>query len=497
MVRSAFIGAIAGMALGVPWLALLYAGARVLGVPFAPFELFDRLVRLLPGPAIAALIETLVRALQTARLGATAELAHTVEAALAVGLTLTGLGVFGAIHGALSWRAESRAPHRSLALGAAMGLTLGLLITQPGAGLLWGLALGWVRREWLALPEAAPVNLARRRWLRRVGVGAAALTILGLGLERWLKRPESETMGVPVAPTPHPLTGFLPVPGTRPEITPIADFYQVDIKLDPPPLDSATWALEVGGLVRRPLKLTYAELIALPTVEFDATLECISNTVGGDLISTTRFSGVPLREVLGRAGLTPEVLDIAFICADGYSESLPVEAALDPGTVLCVAMGGAPLTPEHGYPVRVFTPNRFGMKNPKWITRIEAMSDDYQGFWERRGWREAGWVKTTSVIDAARRNGAVLIEAGGVAYAGARGVQSVEVRVDDGDWVAAELKPALSPLTWVLWRVSLESMPGTHRLTVRATDGNGARQTERKTIPFPEGATGYHHLTVT
>jgi DMSO/TMAO reductase YedYZ molybdopterin-dependent catalytic subunit len=310
------------------------------------------------------------------------------------------------------------------------------------------------------------------------------------------------------------------VAGTRPEITPIADFYRVDINLLPPgdaaflegddsltqrllaqggetELPETGYRLQVGGLVERPLALSLADLKSYPMVEQYATLACISNPIGGDLISTTLFQGARLKDVLEDAGLLAEAADLKFTSVDGYTESLPIESALDPRTLLCYAMGGQPLTREHGFPLRLYTPDRFGMKNPKWIIKIEAVAEDYLGFWEQRGWSEDAWVQTTSVIDAIQDTGTRMVEVGGIAFAGARGIKQVELRIDEGEWIAAEMNRALSQLTWVLWKAQVELSPGRHRLTVRATDGSGVVQTEERSPTHPDGATGYHSRTIT
>jgi hypothetical protein len=314
--------------------------------------------------------------------------------------------------------------------------------------------------------------------------------------------------------------GFEPVPGTRPEITPIDDFYRVDINLLPPGdvefLDSAdplvqrllaqggdtdlpadTYKLAVAGLVKNPLSLSLADLKSYPKVEQYATLECISNPIGGDLISTTLFQGARLKDILETAELDSNVLDVKFTAVDGYTESLPVQIALHPETLLCYSMGNQPLTKTHGSPLRLYTPNRFGIKNPKWLIKIEAIDTDYQGFWQQRGWTESGIVKTTTVIDTIQtdENNQTLV--GGIAFAGARGIQSVELRVNEGEWIPVDLDRALSSLTWVLWRTSLELPPGDHEITVRAIDGKGEVQTERRSGTHLNGATGHHSTSIT
>lgn len=477
-------GAAFGALLGAPLLALMFLG-RAARLPFAPFDLFALIVQVLPGAITNTGLELLVGALQATRLGPTADLAKTFEAALALTLFLALLAALGA------WA------HPALGLGlwlvllpagllARWSLTAHLWIFLLCLG--WGLALTRLTRHW-----NAPLDKSRRRFLAQLGTGLAALTVGGWVLGRWV----GARRGDALPDGPRPATdGFAPVTGVRPELTPLPEFYQVAIKLDPPPLDLSTWSLGVAGTVAQPLTLIYADLTALPATDFYATLECISNRVGGDLISTTLFTGVALRDVLALAGPLPETIDIQFTCADGYTESLSLEAALNPDTRLCYAMSGVPLPPEHGYPLRLFVPNRFGMKNPKWITKITAVPDDYLGFWEQRRWTDIARVETTAVIDIAQIDEAGNLTAGGIAYAGARGISQVELKVDDSEWIPAELKPALAPLTWVLWRLALTVAPGPHRLTVRATDGDGQPQTARGAEPRPNGATGYHKITL-
>jgi hypothetical protein len=253
----------------------------------------------------------------------------------------------------------------------------------------------------------------------------------------------------------------------------------------------------VDGLVKNPLALSLEDLKSYPPIEQFATLECISNPIGGDLISTTLFQGVRLRDVLESAEVDPSVVDLKFTCVDGYSESLPLEAAFRPETILCHSMGNQPLTRSHGAPLRLYTPNRFGIKNPKWLIKIEAIDTDYLGFWQQRGWSESGLIKTTSVIDTIVSDSGIQTQVGGIAFSGARGIQGVEWRVDEGPWMTAEIDRPLSNLTWVLWRGSAEISPGEHKITVRAIDGNGGVQTERRSNTHPDGATGYHSKRVT
>ncbi len=527
-----------GLLLGLPWLALGALGAALAGLPQPAFALFEALARYLPGGLVTAVLEVMVGLLQGAQVASTDQAGKAVETVMAY---LAGLAL-AAVVAVVGLRLERGRPVSpaglvtGLLLGAASlpaaGLTgWGAAAPLVGAvwslalGVAWGLALGWGVNQWAAR-AAAPTDEARRAFLLRLAGASLLATGAGAVLARWLGRPavaseqpQRTARYVPQpTPTPPPRQAFVPLPGTRPEVSPLEDFYRIDINLSPTDPERVARVsqdvaerlaraagvavpperhlLTVEGLVERPRVFGLSQLYALPSVEFYATLECISNRIGGDLIDTTTFRGLRLRDVLEPLGLRPETVDLRFTCADGYTESLPLAWALDERTVLVYAMGGQPLTPEHGFPLRLYTPDRFGMKNPKWLVRIEAIDEDYRGYWEQRGWSEEAWVKTTSVIDVALSPEPGVIEAGGIAFAGARGVAGVEVQVDDGPWVPAELDRALSSLAWVLWRARVQAAPGRRELRVRAIDGTGEVQDPRERDPFPEGATGYHSLVV-
>jgi DMSO/TMAO reductase YedYZ molybdopterin-dependent catalytic subunit len=297
------------------------------------------------------------------------------------------------------------------------------------------------------------------------------------------------------------------------EVTPNDRFFRVDVNLQPPVVDPATWRLRVWGLVKKPLKLGYEELKALPAVEEYATLECVSNEVGGDLISTARWRGVRLRDLLKRAGVMEEATYIVFRCQDGYDVGIPLERGLMEGTLLAYEMNGAPLPREHGFPLRAVVPGYYGMMNPKWITEIEVVGKSYEGFWQRRGWANEATYQTHSWIalpgesrlkerfpglKPPRLRAGQRTVVAGVAFAGDRGIRRVEVSVDGGEtWEEATVKDPLSGYTWVLW--AKEWVPqgeGGFRLMVRATDGEGFVQLAEVRQPFPAGATGYHVVEV-
>ncbi|MBV9667364.1 MAG: molybdopterin-dependent oxidoreductase [Nitrososphaeraceae archaeon] len=299
------------------------------------------------------------------------------------------------------------------------------------------------------------------------------------------------------------------------EITPTDLFYRIDKNPIVPVVMASTWKLTVKGLVTKPLELNYTELRNLPSVEEFATLECVSNKIGGELISTAVWKGVRLKDILGKAQVIPSAKYIVFRCYDGYDVGIPLERGLFEGSILAYDMNGASLTAEHGYPVRAIVPGLYGMMNPKWITEIELVDSIYEGYWQRKGWANNAKYNTQSFIvipgSAAVRqrfnnlaaSSAVvpspsgMVPVAGVAFAGDRGVSKVEVSTDGGaTWKDARLKDPLSQYTWVLWTIEL-NLNGSHRrITARATDKTGKVQTSEIADPFPNGATGYPIINV-
>lgn len=300
------------------------------------------------------------------------------------------------------------------------------------------------------------------------------------------------------------LDPFPQIPGLSPEVTPNGKFYRISKNLFDPVVNVSKWSLEVKGLLERPLRLTYDELKTLPAVQQYTTLECISNEVGGDLISNALWKGVRLKTLLERAGVKAKAKKVVFTCADGYSTGIPLEKALHPDTLLAYEMNDVPLPTDHGFPLRLINPGHYGMKNPKWITGIELVDHDFKGYWERRGWSDEAKVKTMSRIDVPLGSSTIKIgkqPIAGIAFAGDRGIQQVEVSTDDGrTWQKALVKKALSPYTWVLWAFGWEpkdpAMHGRFMIKVRATDGKGQVQTAEVAPPLPDGASGLHTIMV-
>jgi len=307
-------------------------------------------------------------------------------------------------------------------------------------------------------------------------------------------------------PTPTARPTEVPVaipPEVAPLVTPTANFYVVSKNFVDPTVNADAWKLEISGLVRTPLTLTYADVLALPTESRYVTLECISNEVGGELMSTALWTGGPLHAVLARAGVLPGASTVVFTATDNYNESLTLEQAMEPTVLLAHTMNGAPLTPKHGFPARILTTGRYGMKNPKWVIKIELTNADYLGYWERRRWKPDAPVQTTARIDTPKRDGSPLplapVNLGGIAFAGDRGISRVEVSADGGaHWLSARLEPALSPFTWVRWMARWEP-PGPDAFTLlgRAYEVGGTPQRPDTHSPFPNGASGYDQIAVT
>lgn len=307
--------------------------------------------------------------------------------------------------------------------------------------------------------------------------------------------------GSPDAAAPVP-AGASVGGGVEPFITPNDDFYRIDTAFLAPRVTLDDWRLEITGAVDRPLTLTYDELLDRHVVERVVTLCCVSNEVGGDLIGTARFIGVPLAELLAEVGVQRGGTQIAMTSEDGWTCGFPTEVALDGRDALVAfGMNGEPLPVEHGFPVRLVVPGLYGyVSATKWLRTIELVGwDDFDGYWVPRGWSKEGPVKTQSRIDVPKAGaeiGAGTVAVAGVAWAQHRGIAKVEVRIDDGEWVEARLGDDYSIDTWRQWVYEWEATSGEHRVQVRATDRAGDTQTDDIAPVAPDGATGHHTIVV-
>jgi DMSO/TMAO reductase YedYZ molybdopterin-dependent catalytic subunit len=301
-------------------------------------------------------------------------------------------------------------------------------------------------------------------------------------------------------PAPDPAVDALP--GITPRITTNENHYVVDTTLVKPRVLIDEWRLDIKGLVQSPFSLTYDQLLDLDAVEQIHTLECISNYVGGNLISTALWTGVPLRDLLDRAQVKTGAYDVAFTSVDGYTDSIPIAKAMEDRTLVAYLMNGKTVPQDHGYPARMLVPNIYGMKNVKWIRTIEVVNYDFIGYWQQQGWSDSANINTNARIDLPGRNArwtGGTIPVAGIAFAGARGISKVELSSDGGkSWGQATLEAAMGPLSWRRW--SYDWTPngaGTTKLIVRATDGSGNAETPVARNPYPDGSTGYDSVEVT
>jgi DMSO/TMAO reductase YedYZ molybdopterin-dependent catalytic subunit len=509
MKSAARRGALVGAIVTAPFTALSYLGWKLLGVPFVPFDLFDWVARALPGPIVTMGIDLAVTVAQALPFR-TADAAKTGEQLIAIVIVFGGGAAAGAALGGLRHASgESVRP-----IGAILGTVLGglaLLIERdlhrlpPGSigsgiwvvstAIAWGLGIGSLYErvrsdETLPHGPAAAMQVdARRQFLVRIG-GAAALTSLAATVwgrltagdrpptgERWSARHALPNAGAVVTAAP----------GTRPEFTTLEQHYRVDTNTRAPILSERDWRLQVGGLVDRPLALTLDDLRREVPLHQFVTLECISNPVGGDLIGTTRWTGVSLQRVLALVGRDPRATHLRITSADAFFETVALELIdRDPRVMLAYAWDGVALYVEHGFPLRLYVPDVYGMKQPKWITAIDLVDRFEPGYWVLRGWDRAGQMKAASAVDTVAigaattaADGRALITVGGIAHAGARLIEKVEVQVDDGAWNEARVRDPLSSTTWVVWRADIPHVAGEHTVTVRCVDGDGALQTDR------------------
>ena len=374
------------------------------------------------------------------------------------------------------------------------GGAVGFQVTSVGSALVYALVIGFFfsGETQGAVAEVSTGTSDRRAFLKKAGVWAAVIAGVAIGLKL-----ASDRLGGQVG-----TSGSFRTQGVlSTEVTPNDEFYIVSKNFIDPTVKEQGWILEIDGLVEVPYWVDYQQLITLPSVEEYVTLECISNLVGGDLISNAKWRGVPLRAFLERARLRPGVVDIAFYAQDGYSESIPLEMAMRDEVMVAYEMNGEPLPSKHGFPARLIVPGFFGLKHVKWLTKIEPVVHDFRGYWQQRGWTDVPWVKTFSRIDVPSHESVVeggMVSLGGVAFAGDRGISNVEVSLDDGaTWTAAgSISEPLSPYTWVIWRAELPAPGAEFGVRVRATDGEGAVQTAEVAKSLPSGATGHHAIRV-
>lgn len=389
---------------------------------------------------------------------------------------------------------------------AELDLVAPIVATLAGVGAFrWLHHLGVRARE----PVSAAENGVSRRSVLRgsaaVGLGALASAGVGTLIARDVEGSRAEVTAQLARATyveratPLPAAAAYPQLGTPTFVTTNNDFYRIDTALRIPTLAAADWRLRVHGMVERELTLSFADLIGRPLVERPITLTCVSNPVGGNLVSTADFIGVPLRDILLEAGVDPAADQLFSRSTEGWYTGTPTAVVMEPlrGALLAIGMNGEALPPEHGFPVRMLVPGLYGyVSGTKWLVDLEATTFRNplrQGFWLERGWSQFGPIKTMSRIDAPQDSATITgtVTIAGVAWAQHTGIAEVEVRVDGGPWQPATLSDEVSIDTWRMWHLELALPRGAHTAEARATDKSGYTQTDQRAQVIPNGATGW------
>lgn len=524
-------GFLLGALTSLPVMALLYLGEQIARLPFVPYDLFDWLARVLPGDVIVLGISIIVDFISLFNLGSTSESAKTIEQLIALTQFIILGALLGVIIAWLSRRSADNARTISWITGLVFFTASAIVIDQVTD--IWLLDLIWlgvVLISWNGImgrilnrePASEPdeeSRIARRQMLVKLAGGSLGLAVGAWGIGRLLSSGSGEigaevpleesagSSGTTIEESLDPETAAAledrlePAPGTRPELTSNEDFYRIDINTRPPIIEQDNWALIVDGLFDNPKPLSLADIMEYPSVTQPVTMACISNRIGGDLIGTSNWTGPRLRDVLADLGLQDGAMYLKVEAVDGFYETVSLMDMIDPRTLLVYGMNGQTLPVEHGFPLRIYIPDRYGMKQPKWITRITAMAEDEDGYWVVRGWDKEARPQIVSVIDTINTDEPTAegkIPIGGIAWAGDRGIKKVEIQFDKGEWIETELRiPTLSPLTWTQWRFDWKPEPGSgsHLVRVRATDGTGALQIQEMQGTRPSGSTGYHSKT--
>ena len=530
--RSAISGiAAVVLALGV---AELSAGLLA-GAPSPLDALGQQVVGLLPGGVLTFAIETFGTANRAVLTAVSVLVASGLGAAMGVASRDSMTPALGAflLVAVVAFFASLSQP----GAGAASVLAVLVLAVVTGLGLLVRL-----RDTAMAIPPAEPAaavatqapaagsvpapatersprhgdgterdDRGRRSFLRMAlgGVTVGAVSgIIGRGLLGGGGGPLVDPAGLALPAPQRPLSAVpasadlaRELPGVAPLFTPNDDFFRIDTAIAVPQIDPAGWTMRVHGMVERELVLDYDGLLSRPMREVDATISCVSNEVGGDLVGNARWLGVPLRDLLEEAGPSTGAEQVMGRSVDGWTGGFPLELALDGREALvAVAMNGEALPVRHGFPARLVVPGIYGyVSATKWLAGIELTTWDVDGYWVPRGWSKEGPVKTMARIDVPGPDGSVdpgATTVAGVAWAPTRGISRVELRVDEGEWREAELLDALSEDTWVQWRLVLELAAGVHEVTVRAIDGEGDLQPQGPRPPAPDGAEGWHSIRV-
>ncbi|KRB77810.1 oxidoreductase [Nocardioides sp. Root190] len=500
--------ALSGLVAGVVGLALSYAAAALLHVRESPVAVVaEGFASLTPGPVVKWAINTFDK---------------DDKKVLVVGIILFLLVAF-ALLGRLARRRWWAAVTGYVVLA---GIAVVAVATKPNPSvidfaptvvgfLFWIVTLAvlaeWLRRWELVAesedPRAEPMH-TRRHFFLAVGgatafAGAAGLLGRVAGSARRRAEESRRLLRIEGVTAPDVPDGVsFEIPGVSTWETPSDDFYLIDTAFIKPTIAPADWSLRIHGMVEKEITLSYRDLVAREITQDWITLNCVSNTVGGDLIGNAWWSGVRLASILAEAGPLPEANAVLQTSDDGWNCGTPLAALMDErNAMLAVAMNGEPLPIEHGFPVRTIVPGLYGyVSATKWVVDMEVTRfDDITAYWTDKGWSELGPVKIASRIDVPRNGDDVpageLVVAG-VAWLQHTGISAVEVQVDGGRWQRAELATTPNVDTWVQWRVSLDVEEGSRQLRVRAIDLEDDVQTGAIADVLPDGATGWHTIEI-
>ena len=404
---------------------------------------------------------------------------------------------------------------------------VGLFTVSTQQGVAWndylptviGLGVGYLvlwfvisrLRYWLPARRDAEAGTAydRRSFLLMSGA-LGGLSVIGLVGGRMLSGAKaavatarnSVQLPSPTNTVKVPAGADYDIDGLSPYVIPNEDFYRIDTALSVPSVNPDTWVLKVVGMVDNPISISFADLLAKPMVEHMATLTCVSNEVGGNLIGNALWLGYPIRDLLAEAKPQAGADMLLSRSVDGFTAGSPLSVVLDENrqSLVAVGMNGKPLPAEHGFPARLVVPGLYGyVSATKWVTELKVTTFDAdQGYWTPLGWSAKGPIKLESRIEVPTSGS---VDAGTVAVAGVAwdqhvGINKVEVQVDNGRWNTAELAPVTGPDTWRQWKWAWPATSGQHTLTVRATNASGEVQTSALAQPAPNGASGWHQIEV-
>ena len=501
---------------GRPRLAAAGAGVAAVLLGFGAAELVAGLVAPSASPVLvvaAAAVDlspSWAKELAIALFGTADKIALVVGIGLVMLLAAAGAGVLEA----------RRPPWGRVIIGVAGVLGIGAAMTRADAALtslippvvavvVGVLALGFLlrRRPERSAPADDPSRRAFLGWTGGAAVLGALAAVGGYALQAGARAAtaarEALHLPAPAVPAaPVPAGSDLAIDGLAPVVTPNDDFYRIDIAFQIPRIDPIDWRLRIHGMVDQVVEIGWEELTALPLQESSVTLCCVSNQVGGDLISNAVWTGYPIRELLARAAPHADADMVLSKSPDGFSASTPLSVLQDSrDALLAIGMNGELLPLEHGFPARLVVPGLYGyVSATKWVTELEVTRfDRADAYWTVRGWSPRGPVKLQSRIDVpfnGERLPAGEVVIAGVAWQQHVGVAAVEVQIDEGEWMPADLATPISDDTWVQWSVRWDAVVGQHTVRVRATSKDGEVQTAERADVIPDGATGHDQIGI-